>query len=150
MSSDCVGDGGGFAEVIISKGCSKLMAGFSNSFPSFRGIQSSKFKMSPAPSISSQSLVQPHSPFSGLVICVTGLSKEARKQVMEATERLGGQYSPNLHPQCTHLVVQISFGLFHFISLQSLSEPFFHSGSCLLIGAELLLIFMFLSGPLMY
>jgi hypothetical protein len=28
---------------------------------------------------------------------------------MEATERLGGQYSPNLHPQCTHLVVQISF-----------------------------------------
>lgn len=33
---------------------------------------------------------------------------EARKQVMVATERLGGQYSPNLHPQCTHLVVQIS------------------------------------------
>ncbi|XP_050219712.1 uncharacterized protein LOC126670098 isoform X2 [Mercurialis annua] len=28
---------------------------------------------------------------------------------MEATERLGGQYSANLHPQCTHLVVQ-SFG----------------------------------------
>ncbi|XP_039066267.1 uncharacterized protein LOC120211868 isoform X2 [Hibiscus syriacus] len=45
-------------------------------------------------------------PFSGLVICVTGLSKEARKQVMEATERLGGQYSASLHPQCTHLVVQ--------------------------------------------
>lgn len=34
---------------------------------------------------------------------------EARKQVMEATERLGGRYSPSLHPQCTHLVVQISF-----------------------------------------
>ena len=34
---------------------------------------------------------------------------EARKQVMEATGRLGGQYSPHLHPQCTHLVVQISF-----------------------------------------
>ncbi|KAE8667063.1 3beta-hydroxysteroid-dehydrogenase/decarboxylase isoform 1 [Hibiscus syriacus] len=48
-------------------------------------------------------------PFSGLVICVTGLSKEGRKQVMEATERLGGQYSTSLHPQCTHLVVQISF-----------------------------------------
>ncbi|XP_010261804.1 PREDICTED: uncharacterized protein LOC104600519 isoform X2 [Nelumbo nucifera] len=28
---------------------------------------------------------------------------------MAATERLGGQYSPDLHPQCTHLVVQ-SFG----------------------------------------
>jgi hypothetical protein len=36
---------------------------------------------------------------------------EARKQVMEATERLGGQYSSNLHPQCTHLVVQISFNI---------------------------------------
>ncbi|XP_021762164.1 uncharacterized protein LOC110726928 isoform X3 [Chenopodium quinoa] len=45
-------------------------------------------------------------PFSGLVICVSGLSKEARKQVMEATERLGGKYSPNLHPNCTHLLVQ--------------------------------------------
>nr|GMD93596.1 DNA topoisomerase II-binding protein 1 [Ipomoea batatas] len=55
-------------------------------------------------------------PLSGLVICVTGLSKEARMQVMEATERLGGQYSPHLHPQCTHLVVQISFlsSIFHF------------------------------------
>lgn len=45
-------------------------------------------------------------PFGGLVICVTGLSKEARKQVRDATERLGGQYSPDLHPHCTHLVVQ--------------------------------------------
>nr|GFC69575.1 hypothetical protein [Tanacetum cinerariifolium] len=34
----------------------------------------------------------------------------ARKQVMEATERLGGQYSPHLHPRCTHLVVQSSGG----------------------------------------
>lgn len=45
-------------------------------------------------------------PFSGLVICVTGLSKEARRQVKEATERFGGTYSPSLHPKCTHLVVQ--------------------------------------------
>lgn len=28
---------------------------------------------------------------------------------MDAAERLGGEYSPHLHPQCTHLVVQISF-----------------------------------------
>ncbi|XP_052622134.1 uncharacterized protein LOC111893178 isoform X2 [Lactuca sativa] len=49
-----------------------------------------------------------NSPFSGLVICVTGLSKEARKQVMHATERLGGQFSPHFHPKCTHLVVQSS------------------------------------------
>ncbi|XP_074275831.1 uncharacterized protein LOC141599649 isoform X2 [Silene latifolia] len=45
------------------------------------------------------------SPFRGLVICVTGLSKEAREQVMEATERLGGTYTPTLHPKCTHLLV---------------------------------------------
>ncbi|XP_010693026.2 uncharacterized protein LOC104906031 isoform X1 [Beta vulgaris subsp. vulgaris] len=45
-------------------------------------------------------------PFSGLCICVSGLSKEARTQVMEATQRLGGTYSPNLHPKCTHLLVQ--------------------------------------------
>ncbi|XP_071734451.1 uncharacterized protein [Rutidosis leptorrhynchoides] len=66
--------------------------------------------MSPAAAASSSSVTIVHSssksPFSGLVICVTGLSKEARKQVMEATERLGGQYSPHLHPRCTHLVVQ--------------------------------------------
>ncbi|GAB2270656.1 hypothetical protein Dimus_005533 [Dionaea muscipula] len=44
--------------------------------------------------------------FHGLVICVTGLSKERRKQVMEVTERLGGQYSLSLNPLCTHLVVE--------------------------------------------
>lgn len=43
-------------------------------------------------------------PFSGLCICVTGFSKEARKQIMEATERLGGEYSSNLHSGCTHLL----------------------------------------------
>lgn len=50
----------------------------------------------------------PDGPFAGLVICVTGLSKEARTQVKEATERMGGEYSGSLHPKCTHLVVQIS------------------------------------------
>ncbi|XVF35246.1 hypothetical protein REPUB_Repub18cG0129100 [Reevesia pubescens] len=97
-------------EVINSKGCSKLFVGFSPSVPSFRSFQSFE-PMSPAStSLGSEPLmVRSTGPFSGLVICVTGLSKEARKQVMEATERLGGQYSPSLHPQCTHLVVQISF-----------------------------------------
>ncbi|KAK1414181.1 hypothetical protein QVD17_29922 [Tagetes erecta] len=74
---------------------------------SFRGLQSS---MSPATSSSSCSSTlrsSQNSPFSGLVICVTGLSKEARKQVMDATERLGGQYSPHLHPRCTHLNVYL-------------------------------------------
>ncbi|XP_039007779.1 serine/threonine-protein kinase ATM-like [Hibiscus syriacus] len=67
--------------------------------------------MSPAPtSLCSEPLpVRSLGPFSGLVICVTGLSKEARRQFVEATERLGGQYNTSLHPQCTHLVVQISF-----------------------------------------
>ncbi|KAK8581888.1 hypothetical protein V6N13_144882 [Hibiscus sabdariffa] len=94
-------------EVINSKGCSRLFVGFSSSVPSFRSFQSLE-PMSPAPtSLGSQPLTdRSPAPFSGLVICVTGLSKEARKQVMEATERLGGQYSTSLHPQCTHLVVQ--------------------------------------------
>ncbi|KAJ7527411.1 hypothetical protein O6H91_16G053200 [Diphasiastrum complanatum] len=49
----------------------------------------------------------PHDgPFAGITVCVTGLSKEARKQVKFATERMGGIYSPDLHPQCTHLIVQ--------------------------------------------
>ncbi|GMI81361.1 hypothetical protein like AT2G26270 [Hibiscus trionum] len=97
-------------EVINSRGCSRLFVGFTSSVPSFRNFQSLE-PMSPAPtSLGSEPLTdRSPGPFSGLVICVTGLSKEARKQVMEATERLGGQYSTCLHPQCTHLVVQISF-----------------------------------------
>ncbi|KAL8222944.1 hypothetical protein R6Q57_020343 [Mikania cordata] len=94
---------------------------------SFRGLQSSDPSMSPATSSSSVSNLRlsSNSPFSGLIICVTGLSKEARKQVMDATKRLGGLYSPHLHPHCTHLVVQISF-LFHFsYSYELLSFIFF-------------------------
>ncbi|MED6203663.1 hypothetical protein PIB30_001359 [Stylosanthes scabra] len=71
-----------------------------------RGLQ----PLTPMSSVPSSPHVRSDAPFAGLVICVTGLSKEARNQVMEATERLGGQYSPNLHPQCTHLVVQSSAG----------------------------------------
>ncbi|KAL8265097.1 hypothetical protein R6Q59_023227 [Mikania micrantha] len=79
---------------------------------SFRGPQSSDPSMSPATSSSSVNNLRlsSNSPFSGLIICVTGLSKEARKQVMDATKRLGGLYSPHLHPHCTHLVVQSSGG----------------------------------------
>ncbi|KAJ6382581.1 hypothetical protein OIU77_031094 [Salix suchowensis] len=104
------GSGSGRVQVIDSKGCSRLFVGMSASLPSFRGLQSFE-PMSPVTSSvgSEPVVVRSHGPFAGLVICVTGLSKEARKQVMEATGRLGGQYSPNLNPQCTHLVVQ-SFG----------------------------------------
>ncbi|CAN4127932.1 unnamed protein product [Withania somnifera] len=96
--------GGGRIEVVSSKGCSKLLVDLSSSF---RGIPSYSLEplMSPASSSSVMSESTLTTPFSALVICVTGLSK-ARKQVMEATERLGGKYSPHLHPQCTHLVVQ--------------------------------------------
>ncbi|CAI0448265.1 unnamed protein product [Linum tenue] len=81
----------------------------SNSMPSFRGLQSFDSMLPVASSAGSGMAAPQNAPFAGLTICVTGLSKEARKQVMEATERLGGQYSPNLHPQCTHLIVQ-SYG----------------------------------------
>ncbi|KFK32518.1 hypothetical protein AALP_AA6G253400 [Arabis alpina] len=73
--------------LIDSKGCSKLF-----------------------PVLQSPPMSLPNGPFSSLVICVTGLSKDARKQVKEATERLGGEYSPHLHSHCTHLVVQSSCG----------------------------------------
>ncbi|KAL2544709.1 BRCT domain-containing DNA repair protein [Forsythia ovata] len=96
------GIGRGRVEVIASKGCSRLFMDFSSSF---RGLQSFSLEpMSPA-SIASEVLESPvkiiksNCPFSGLVICVTGLSKEARKQVKEATKKMGGQYSSHLHPQ---------------------------------------------------
>ncbi|KHF97989.1 DNA topoisomerase 2-binding 1-A [Gossypium arboreum] len=80
-------------EVVNRKGCSKLFIGSS---PSFEPMPLSPV----ASSLGSEPVtVRSTGPFSALVICVTGLSKEARKQVMEATERLGGQYSPSLHPQ---------------------------------------------------
>ncbi|GKC36307.1 BRCT domain-containing protein [Tanacetum coccineum] len=75
-------------EVITSKGCSKMYADMACTL----GTDSLKDLQPPRHSTS-------NGPFSGLVICVTGLSKEARKQVMDATERLGGQYSPHLHLQ---------------------------------------------------
>ncbi|KAI4376458.1 hypothetical protein MLD38_014218 [Melastoma candidum] len=100
---------GGRVEVISSKGCSKLLLGFTSTMPSVRGFQMDPTSSPMVSSSGSQSGLRSNdAPFSGLVICVTGLSKEARKQVMEATERLGGKYSSDLHPECTHLVVQIS------------------------------------------
>ncbi|CAA2956482.1 Hypothetical predicted protein [Olea europaea subsp. europaea] len=107
------GIGRGRVEVIASKGCSRLFRDFSSSF---RSLQSFSLEPTSPTSSAPEVLEYPvksmksNSPFSGLVICVTGLSIEARKQVKKATEKLGGQYSPHLHPQCTHLVVQSSHG----------------------------------------
>ncbi|KAL2525446.1 BRCT domain-containing DNA repair protein [Abeliophyllum distichum] len=111
---------GGRVDVINNKGCSRRFFEFSSSF---RGLQS--YSLEPTSPASSPSAlpespvktVDSNGPFYGLLICVTGLSKEARKQVKDATERLGGQYSPHLHPHCTHLVVQISFILCRFCFL---------------------------------
>ncbi|XP_034201696.1 uncharacterized protein LOC117616475 isoform X2 [Prunus dulcis] len=104
-----MGGGGGRVEVVKSNGCSRLSVGLSSPLPSFKALQPFAPASPASSSIGSEPVVRSGAPFAGLVICVTGLSKEARKQVKEATERLGGQYSPHLHPQCTHLVVQ-SFG----------------------------------------
>ncbi|XP_063947017.1 uncharacterized protein LOC108205745 isoform X1 [Daucus carota subsp. sativus] len=98
--------GGREVEVVNSKGCSRLLV---NSIsPSVRlvGVQMSHDSASV-----STSSTHPHAPFSGLVICVTGLSKDGRKQVMDVTRRLGGKYSSDLHPKCTHLIVQSCHGL---------------------------------------
>eukprot|EP01018_Ginkgo_biloba_P028042 Gb_28467 [translate_table: standard] len=93
------------SQVVLSMGCSRLALALPT--PSvFGGGHRSTVPMSPAASSSDGHMQQSAGPFAGLIICVTGLSKEARKQVLAATERMGGQYSPDLHPQCTHLVVQ--------------------------------------------
>ncbi|GMQ02351.1 hypothetical protein CsSME_00048631 [Camellia sinensis var. sinensis] len=97
-----MGGGGGRVEVTSSTGCSRLFGDISSSLSSFRGLQPFE-PMSPASAsfssaVSESAVVRSTTttgPFSGLVICVTGLSKEARKQVKDATERLGGRYSPN-------------------------------------------------------
>ncbi|CAE6074980.1 unnamed protein product [Arabidopsis arenosa] len=84
------------AEVIDTKRCSKLRVELT---PSLRGSRISE-PFSPATTNTSsrfQPPVRSDGPFSGLIICVTGLSKEARKQVKEATERLGVKLSESFY-----------------------------------------------------
>ncbi|KAJ9548495.1 hypothetical protein OSB04_021038 [Centaurea solstitialis] len=116
--------GSGKVEMVTSKGCSKVFSDVSCTL----GTNSFRDHLQP-PRPSSASLLRStsNSPFSGLVICVTGLSKEARKQVMDATERLGGEYSPHLNPHCTHLVLQISFSISHLLFILSFSIDFAHA-----------------------
>ncbi|KAG8056882.1 hypothetical protein GUJ93_ZPchr0002g25958 [Zizania palustris] len=88
----------GGVEVIVSRGCSRLI---------LPGMQPSSASVASSSAASRGTAAArrppPDGPFAGLVICVTGLSKEARTQVKEATERMGGEYSGSLHPKCTHL-----------------------------------------------
>lgn len=88
------------AQVVLSVGCLKVAHTLPPA-PLFNGSRTA----SPLSASDAASTIA-RGPFHGLVICVTGLSKDARKQVQEATMRMGGQYSPDLHSQCTHLVVQ--------------------------------------------
>lgn len=65
----------GGVDVIKSKGCSRLSGGLSSPLPSFKA-QRAFGPMSPAAnSTGSETVVRSNAPFSGLVICVTGLAK---------------------------------------------------------------------------
>uniref|UniRef100_A0A0D9XE47 BRCT domain-containing protein n=1 Tax=Leersia perrieri TaxID=77586 RepID=A0A0D9XE47_9ORYZ len=89
-------------EVVLSRGCSRFaLPGMQSSSVS---AASSSFSRGGGSTAAAARRALPDGPFAGLVICVTGLSKEARNQVKEATERMGGEYSGSLHPKCTHLV----------------------------------------------
>ncbi|NP_001333458.1 uncharacterized protein LOC103632816 [Zea mays] len=93
-------------EVVASRGCARMVIPGMHHNPSSAASVSSSAASRAAPAAGSGPAAHADGPFAGLVICVTGLSKEARVQVKEATERLGGEYSGSLHPKCTHLVVQ--------------------------------------------
>ncbi|KAL6656076.1 hypothetical protein ACP70R_006902 [Stipagrostis hirtigluma subsp. patula] len=97
-------------EVVASRGCARLALPGMHQPSSAASVASSSCSRGAAAAAGARAGV---GPFAGLVICVTGLSKEARAQVKEATERLGGEYSGSLHPKCTHLVVQISLRAMH-------------------------------------
>eukprot|EP00249_Psilotum_nudum_P021351 c28080_g2_i2 orf=1383-2240(+) len=87
---------------VVSMGCLKVAQGLPTA-SIFNGNKSVAISRVVA---SGDGAIPIRGPFHGLTICVTGLSKDARKQVQEATVRMGGCYSSDLHLQCTHLVVQ--------------------------------------------
>ncbi|KAH9691364.1 transcription coactivator [Citrus sinensis] len=50
-------------------------------------------------------------PFSGLMICVTRIPADERKEMEKLIVQNGGKYSPELTKKCTHLICDISFTL---------------------------------------
>ncbi|TQE05233.1 hypothetical protein C1H46_009212 [Malus baccata] len=87
------GGAGGRVEVVKSNGCSWLSVGLPSPLPSSKALQPFEPASPAVSSIGSEAVARSGGgPFAGLVICVTGLSKEARKQVKEATERLSGHF----------------------------------------------------------
>ncbi|KAJ0085046.1 hypothetical protein Patl1_08273 [Pistacia atlantica] len=51
-------------------------------------------------------------PFSGLMICVTRIPADKRKEIEKLIIQNGGKYSPELTKKCTHLICDISFFYF--------------------------------------
>ncbi|KAI3867862.1 hypothetical protein MKX03_031321, partial [Papaver bracteatum] len=68
------GGGGRVVEVVSSKGCSKLIVDFSSSLDALRNLKLIE-SMSSLPSPAASECGGGGGPFTGLVICVTGLSK---------------------------------------------------------------------------
>ncbi|KAH9757178.1 transcription coactivator [Citrus sinensis] len=51
-------------------------------------------------------------PFSGLMICVTRIPADERKEMEKLIVQNGGKYSPELTKKCTHLICDISFTIY--------------------------------------
>ncbi|OMO86446.1 hypothetical protein COLO4_21162 [Corchorus olitorius] len=100
-------------EVINSKGCSRLFVGFSASVPSFRSFQSFE-PMSPASTSlgSDPSTVRSTGPFSGLVICVTGLSKDGSMCVMMIISVCGRKFEHALKHGSRNGLFVVTLGWF--------------------------------------
>ncbi|KAG6495333.1 hypothetical protein ZIOFF_043136 [Zingiber officinale] len=84
---------GGNVEVISSKGCSRLLVGSSTFLPN---ADSLRFMASPASSsLSESTLPLPRGPFTGLVICVTGLSKARLSETLYSVKSVGENGLPS-------------------------------------------------------
>ncbi|GJN33885.1 hypothetical protein PR202_gb22513 [Eleusine coracana subsp. coracana] len=102
-------------EVVASRGCARLVLPGMHQPSSAASVASSSAsrgtKAGAGPDSSARS--DRDGPFSGLVICVTGLSKEARGQVKEATERLGGEMPWFLNTQHSYAGRKFEHALKH-------------------------------------
>ena len=49
-------------------------------------------------------------PFLGLTVCFSGLGLQRKSELAKLVEHNGGQHSPALDKQCTHLVTDTSAG----------------------------------------
>ncbi|KAJ3390545.1 DNA topoisomerase 2-binding protein 1 [Lobulomyces angularis] len=70
------------------------------------------FKNKNAPNFNPCAIIQNHllPPLANAVICVTNLSLKEREEVKEMVNNLGGQHSPDLTKNCTHLIAKTPSG----------------------------------------